>query len=349
MEQTNEKAPAGAQKHRRGWQFYAKLAVSLALLAVLFYKCDFASLAANLRQISIPILLLVMVIHFLSNVLCAFRWKLLYPHASVFTLWTIVMTSGFYSTVLPGQLFGEASKIVSLSQHSQSDRARVETVASSVVVDKITSLIALLLLGIAGAVCGSCVYQARIAAVLAAVLVVFVFALYIVRFDWCITLIRRILSALSKRFQKAKKVLRKLDGFFESWREATKNPRVLLLVVAAGILYHSMLALVLYLTGQALGVTVLFWDWCWIHAIMTVALLLPITIGGIGLRESTVVGLLGLFGVPTERSLLVSFVSFFLQLLAAALGGIIVLTKSIRARGGTQQPPETGGKSEVSQ
>ena len=56
-----------------------------------------------------------------------------------------------------------------------------------------------------------------------------------------------------------------------------------------------------------MGIVINFVDWCWIVAILSLALFLPISIGGIGVREASLVGTLGLFGVTTERALAFSF------------------------------------------
>jgi len=63
-----------------------------------------------------------------------------------------------------------------------------------------------------------------------------------------------------------------------------------------------------------------FVDWLWIHAIIAIALILPITLGGMGVREAGMIGFLGLVGVSSEQALAVSFGFLTLYLVQAIVG-----------------------------
>ena len=53
---------------------------------------------------------------------------------------------------------------------------------------------------------------------------------------------------------------------------------------------------------------------------------LPISINGLGVREGTVVFLLGQFGVQSERALVLSLLIFAMGLLVGVVGGLFVAT-----------------------
>jgi uncharacterized membrane protein YbhN (UPF0104 family) len=66
--------------------------------------------------------------------------------------------------------------------------------------------------------------------------------------------------------------------------------------------------------SSAVGVEISFIDWFWILAILNIVLLLPITIGGMGLREGALIGVLGMLSVPPEKAIVISFGFFGIQI-----------------------------------
>ena len=66
-----------------------------------------------------------------------------------------------------------------------------------------------------------------------------------------------------------------------------------------------------------------FADLCWIFGIVSIAILIPLTVGGIGVREGTFIGLLGQLGVPSEKALVLSLSIFTLQVFLSVIGGIL--------------------------
>lgn len=66
------------------------------------------------------------------------------------------------------------------------------------------------------------------------------------------------------------------------------------------------------------------------YASVSVLMLLPISVAGIGLREGGYVGLLALFGVSSDTSLALSFTFLGYALFGALLGGALELMPARR-------------------
>lgn len=98
-----------------------------------------------------------------------------------------------------------------------------------------------------------------------------------------------------------------------------RGPRI----VALGMLVHAMTIVAVWLLGQAQGLALPWSDAAVLFTVMVAVALVPISIGGWGLRELAVTALLGAHGVPVEQALLFS-VSFGLLVILAALPGVIV-------------------------
>ncbi len=92
---------------------------------------------------------------------------------------------------------------------------------------------------------------------------------------------------------------------------------------------HALTILIMWLLGQAQGLALPAFDAAVLFVVMVGIALVPISVGGWGLRELAVVAVMGDYGLAPERALLFS-VSFGLVLVAGALPGALVwLTYSV--------------------
>ena len=82
-------------------------------------------------------------------------------------------------------------------------------------------------------------------------------------------------------------------------------------------------SLIIWLLGQAQGLALPVFDAAVLFVVMIGIALVPISIGGWGLREIAVVAVMGDYGLAPERALLFS-VCFGLVLVAGALPGALV-------------------------
>jgi glycosyltransferase 2 family protein len=98
-----------------------------------------------------------------------------------------------------------------------------------------------------------------------------------------------------------------------------KGPRIIVL----GCVIHAITIVVVWSIGRAEGLVLPFSDAAVLFTVMIGVTLVPISIGGWGLRELAVISLLGNHGIAPERALLFS-VCFGLVLAAGSLPGAVV-------------------------
>src|SRR5215472_11756493 len=94
------------------------------------------------------------------------------------------------------------------------------------------------------------------------------------------------------------------------------------LVLSIGCLIHAFTIVVVWLVGRAQGLALPLPDAMVLFAVMTGVVVVPISIGGWGLRELAVVSVLASYGVAPERALLFS-VCFGLALAVGSLPGAV--------------------------
>ena len=106
---------------------------------------------------------------------------------------------------------------------------------------------------------------------------------------------------------------------FEVLAKSRTGFTVLLLAFAA----HSLTILCVWCVGQAVDIPLSFKDAAVLFVSMICVTLLPVSIGGWGLREVAVVALLGTYGVAPEAALSLS-VTFGVIVILSSLPGAIV-------------------------
>jgi hypothetical protein len=82
--------------------------------------------------------------------------------------------------------------------------------------------------------------------------------------------------------------------------------------------------------GMNLGVVLAPADWAWVVATASVAVLLPLSVGGLGLREGALIGCLSWLGVSGELAVALSLGVFAIMLIGALLGGMIEVAHASR-------------------
>ncbi|MDI9432498.1 MAG: lysylphosphatidylglycerol synthase transmembrane domain-containing protein [Planctomycetota bacterium] len=111
-----------------------------------------------------------------------------------------------------------------------------------------------------------------------------------------------------------------------------------LIVAAVNALDGLLVGLAIYFCAAraahvTVGLSVLIWLWAAVFVLSKV----PITVGNLGVREVTVVGLLTAYGVAQPHALLMSMILFSSQIFLAALGLGYQLVWAIQPK----QPPES--------
>ena len=113
------------------------------------------------------------------------------------------------------------------------------------------------------------------------------------------------------------------------------SPAVLLPAVSLSLIVLLLAACQAQVFFHAMGYDVPFAVNVFITPLIFLLLTLPISFGGIGIREGAYVVLYGAFGAPVEAALLVSFCSWFSVLFSQAVGAVLLLS---RVRNGRPKP-----------
>lgn len=321
-----EVEPPPAAPRVRPVRLLLKLLVSAALLGVLFSRVPFGEVLALFARGNLALVLLALLLFLASIVGSAFQWGLFLsaqgirlPLAKRLDFYLVGL---FFNNFLPANLGGDVVKVVHVAREGGSRGGAVV----ATLMDRAVGLLVLLAAGTGAAwVMGDRLpfpeFREPLYLATAAVLLAFatVFSRRLLRLAAGIA--ERIpwapLAALGRR------LLEHLARF-----QADRRAFLVSLAVSAGI--QALRIGVHYVCALALGVSLSPLLFVLVVPAIAIAVTLPISLGGFGIREGLGVLLFGRVGVGAREALAFELLSHIVAVAVSAAGGILF---ALRRRG----------------
>lgn len=308
----------------RSW--LTRALVSLVLITWLLYRVDLSLVWSTIGRLDVLFYLLLLALYGLGVVAGASKWRLLLPAHPLRALVWVSLVGQFYSVLLPGQVAGEAMKAYRLGQ----GRRDAEQIAASVVVDKITGLLALMLLGFLGLYLAEPRISRLVVDSLLAIFLGGLAMLFALRWGAFFEFLQRLTWKLEKGAPILGSVLLRIRFIFLEWRSYAQKPVILLTSLLMGLLVQSVHLAIILSVASRYDIILPPFSWLWVFTLVSLAVILPLSLGGIGVREGAFVGLLSLFDVRAPVALALSLTIFSLQLVAAGIGAIFEIGRRYR-------------------
>ena len=300
------------------WWLLVKAVISVALLGFLLRQADLAQLATLLLEADVLLLALALGAIVLAWMLNTLKWQLLLHalghHPAYGRLLALNYIGMFYSLVLPGQVGGEVLKGFRLTQAG----TPAAHAAVSIGIDRLTGLIALGVLGLGGLALAPRVPASQAGLwVMAAVALLAGGVLLLVRLrppeTW----------NLPYHIGPFRRIYAVLSAFWQGLATFRAFPGTLILALGQAVGVQALVTLSNYLAALAVGVDIAPVALLWIVSTVSLAHVLPISFGGLGVREGAYVFLLHQYGVPIANALSLSLAIFGIILLQGMVGGML--------------------------
>lgn len=291
-----------------------KLLITIGLFALIVWKVDIAE--AGKRLLSLPPLLAIAApaISFFALLVQAFKTKILLPDRSVGAILRVNIISQVYSMVFLGQVGGEIARAGYLRRAP----SELHKIIAAVLFDRITGLIGLLILGLGGLLINARHFDPVVAPTLAVALGLLMGAL-LMMFFLNEAAAARLCQWLPDRIsQQIRHTIRATHVFSSSLG-------ILVASIVMGVVFQAVVVANCAWLGSGLGIDLSMATWAVVICVMSLVLFLPISIGGIGLRDVTLVGMLSGFDIATDQALALSLALLGLQLAMVAVGAILML------------------------
>jgi glycosyltransferase 2 family protein len=290
-----------------------KIAISGLLLYLVLRRVDFSEVAHSWRRYSAYVIVSVIGLHLLALIVNTVKWKIFLPGQGFLQLLRFTFINCFYAMALPGQLTGEVAKAYRLGRRV----GDVKTVSLSVLFDKLTGIVGLLNLMFIGLLLSSRNLPHILYFTAGLVVLTALFSMYAAHIPFFVRVVETVTSPLpGKTRDFAASIMASLQQF-------DNRPIALISNILLGALYQLISIAIIMTFARELRIAISVIDWFWIFGVVSIIQFLPISIAGLGVREVSLVGILGLFLVPAPAALALSFSIFGIQLLYALIGAAV--------------------------
>jgi uncharacterized protein (TIRG00374 family) len=313
-----------ARSARRWFSLAAKLTISTALLAWLFWK--FGLDAEALTPLSFAPLVIGLTATCLQPVVASLRWHIviqLYAYRISFRdTMRIQYVSGLMNQFLPGLVGGDAVRVYLLHKHG----ARLSTAIASALLDRTAALLGLILIVIASV--------PRIVEIVEdESLKYLLLGSTVVLLTGTAALMK--LSGVLHAASARREWLSPLAMLASGLRDLFSSPRPCVAALALSISMHLLSAAVLWLSLIAFGRDLPFADVLAVFAPIIVFQMLPFSIGGWGVRELAAAAMFAAIGVDAREAIVASICLGILSAMAS-LPGVVAWLLPMRVR----RPPD---------
>ncbi len=302
-----------------------RIAISVALLFFLFkfQHVDFSRLLDNIKTADRRYLLLVFFLTFFNYVVCLFRWQMLLKAFDIrIPLRRVIISFAggiFFSSLLPSTIGGDLVRTIDLAAYTK----KTKEVVATVFLDRLSGCIGLVIVALAALVLGwkfaqdkSILYPILIITAVLAIVIVVLFN------DFLFSKLNKFLGS-----PNAGKIRGQLSRLHQEIYYFRQHKKILFKNLLLSVLIQITTPLTFYITALALKQQLDIIYFLVFLPIISVITLLPISVGGLGIRENATVFFFAKVGFARDLAGAMSFLNSIFILIYAGIGGLIyVLT-----------------------
>lgn len=301
--------------------------IGLILFIYLLWRFDCQKIYQSILEVNVWYLLFLLPLLFLVFYVQTLKWNLILRNQGIkvnlITLYKIQLVGAYYASLTPAKV-GNLVKIFYLKDRvSQS----IEECSSSAIIDKILETITLIFLG----AIGSFFLIDRFPNLY--LQLIFILAIITLLF-YIFYSKKRTRFVLKFLFNLI--VLEKLKGrlrqSFHLFYDRFPCKRQLILPTILAIINWFLIYCLSFVVALALGIKINFFIFILLLPLAAMAGLLPITILGLGTRETALIILFQPYGLLPEKLIVMSVLSLVLNFILPALIGLILSFKLIKQK-----------------
>jgi len=284
--------------------------VSVSLLGVIFSRIDIYKFLDIFISVKILIYIAGMTLIIMTMPLFAYRWKITLPKDSDIRYSSLlyrVITSYFFNNMFLGVFGGDIYKALRIHKSTGKFFALFSVIYNRIINTYAAAIFPVLLMPfvIAERFENEFVHYSLIfsATLLSLFIIVTVFQ-------------KPVTTFIASKFKKADKII------LLNEISLTNTMLVSILIQIINIAAHFMFAL-------SLNINIGFTDLALLYSVSAVIISIPISINGIGVRESVFIFAFGFWNIPAESALAFSFLSFTSTIILSVIGGSIFVAENI--------------------
>lgn len=310
-------------KKVKSWIFSViRIVIALGLLVFLIKTQlkDFSRALQIIQSGSIPFLTLSFLMHFFGILITTIRWNILLRTQKIICsnnfLLSSVLIGFFFNNFLPTSIGGDIYRIYDTSKAQNSS---IPKSTSVIIVERSTGVLSASIYLVVSLFLGFTHVQAN--SVITPIIVLLLISILLI-----ILMLFPEKFKLNVLFNKIKFLHRfrdKLKQMYDTFISFKKYKTSMSIALFLSFALQFCVILNYYLCARAFDVDLPLISFLFIVPLVATISMIPISMGGIGIRENSLVFLMVALGVPNQKSAIVSLVLFIMLLVPGLAGGII--------------------------
>jgi len=298
--------------------------VSLSLLTLLLWRTDRSELLKLLFSLDLPLFSAAVLLYALGQAMSTYRWQLLLKAEGIrmpyLKLVGFYFEGMFFNLFLPTLIGGDVVKGHHIYQYTGGKEASL----ASILVDRLTGLCSLLGIALLALFLGG--PSLRDPAVTGPILgTALAFA------SGCVVILHPRLRPLLERLPGGR-FTEKILGFLQALQQYRRHRKALGQAIGLSVIFQVMVIYSYYLITRALGLAVPLGPFFLLVPVVVVIAMLPVSLGGLGIREGAVVYFFGKVGMEATGAFAMSLTWFLLLILTSLPGGFLFIFQDHRRK-----------------
>lgn len=297
--------------------FILKSVVSISLLTILLLNIDWYTVSNNFEKANVFYLVIASSLNLTERFELTYKWILLIRVRNIVIafkrLFIINAIGSFLGLFLPSSLGTDIVKGYYLVKNNSEKSISI----SSVFVDRVLGLFSLLTFGLVSVFfAGDLIMKFGLKFIIVLIFMLAVVFIYLFQKDWSTIFLKKL-----KKKIKFQKVIDNILNLHSSILEYKKYPKTLLYAFILTLLVQVTRVLTYYIIALSFNIHVpIVYFFLFVPLIMLV-MMIPISIGGIGVREGAFVAFFSLVGMSVNDAVIISFMNSFLDILNTLIIG----------------------------
>lgn len=307
-------------------KLFLKIAASIVLILVIFTKIDFYKVVETIRHVDIRLLILTNALFLFANViLCPIKIKLLLradghniPLKEIVSIYWIGM---FFNRFLPGGIGGDVMKAYSLAKMAKDS----EKAISSVLMERLSGIFAIVPI----VLFSLALYYNKLPLSLMRDVLLIIFAVIA---GMVVLFSKRMMDGLivileGLRLKGSERFTSKIRGSYLSFYNYKNHGLVVFQVFILSVLFYIITISAMWLLAASINFNAPITYFFIFLPIIFIIETLPVSISGIGVRESAYAYFFSIAGFDPSLAVSLSFLHFFLGMVNSSFGGIIFVLR----------------------
>ena len=314
------------KKNRKIILLAVRVIVSISLIAFLI-KTQFTNIQSALvilRSASKTLILLAFFTHIFGIWITALRWKTLLAtqkvRLSTASLTSSVFIGFFFNNFLPTSIGGDIFRTYDAAKKGN---IPLGTSASIILMERFSGVVSAATYAIIALFLGFVAIGNK--PVIIPIIIFFTVTVILAFLIINPSILR--LEKLFNRFEVLRKLKKRLSNVYKTFKSFKKFKFALIRMLIYSFILQFAFIVNYYLTARSLGIGLGLTAFIFIVPVVATISMIPISIGGIGLRENSLVFIMVALGVTNEKAAICSLIIFFMLILIGAIGGIIYIVR----------------------